>query len=123
MDYLKGVDASYLCEEVTLAKGTTLYQFRAPGTPTGLFFAESPLAEPKYLGISDVRQNNEEDGPVKRKLIKFTVTDDVTIMKSTASGATDTWSVRGEEKQTVGGDIQYFIPIELQKHLREASDH
>ncbi len=52
--HLAGIDFTRPVEVQTLREGTIVYQWQAPGAPTGSYFSPSPTARPTDIGISSV---------------------------------------------------------------------
>jgi hypothetical protein len=114
--HLKGIDFSQPVEVVTLPKGTTVSQFQVPGNPQGMYYAPAG-STPSSLGISPQGLNGA--GQVVDKVATpFVTQQDVRVLRSTAAGITDTWSVPGQAIKSAGGATQYvsadkaaFLPL------------
>lgn len=52
--HLNGIDFTRPVEVQTLREGTIVYQWQAPGAPTGSYFSPSATARPTDIGISSV---------------------------------------------------------------------
>lgn len=97
--HLEGIDFSKKVDVITLPKGTTVVQYQVPGKPVGNYFAP-PGTQATNLGIN----------PEGRTPTSLTATQNVQVLRSTASAPIDTWSIPRKPFQTQGGGTQYFAP-------------
>ncbi len=104
--HLQGIDFTQPVEVVTLKKGTVLTQYQVPGNPQGNYYAP-PGSTPSSLGIS-AHGLNPSNQVVDKVASRYVTKQDVQVLRSTAKDIVDTWSVKGEEIQTLGGATQYM---------------
>jgi hypothetical protein len=97
LEQARGIDFSESVEVVKVAKGTTLYQWVQPGRGAGRYFSYDPLT-PEMLGIY----------AGARQLKRFVVTEDVSVLRSTAAPMLDTWTVPGQSYPVPGRGTQLF---------------
>lgn len=119
ISHINGIDFNYPVEEVSISKGTSLYQYSTG--KIGNYFTPDPNVKPNQLGISSIANGSIRD--------KYEITFNEVpeggypALRSTAKEITDTWSTRlytsygltetpniVVAEQTLGGGTQIFIP-------------
>ena len=119
ISHINGIDFNYPVEEVSISKGTSLYQYNTG--KIGNYFTPDPNVKPNQLGISSIANGSIRD--------KYEITFNEVpeggypALRSTAKEITDTWSTRlytsygltetpniVVAEQTLGGGTQIFIP-------------
>ncbi|HEX7839547.1 MAG TPA: polymorphic toxin type 46 domain-containing protein [Kofleriaceae bacterium] len=120
--HLRGIDFSKPVEVTTLPKGTIVQQTQPEGAPQGSYYAP-PGTEPGKLGINprgDLRGPDGETvvGHVDKTTKLYVTTEDVVVLKSSASQIEDNWSMHeiGTSSKdgpaipflAEGGGTQYF---------------
>jgi hypothetical protein len=85
----------------------TLYQWQRLNGGQGQYYADA-MSKPESLGIAS--QASDGSGNVVSKIqVKYTADPEAPYLQSTAAPATDTWSIRGQEIATPGGDTQWVV--------------
>jgi hypothetical protein len=120
--HLRGIDFSKPIEVMTLPKGTLIQQTQPPGAPQGSYYAP-PGTEPGKLGIAPQGDVRGPDGDIvvghaDKGTKIYVTTEDVVVLKSTASKIEDNWSMHeiGTSSRdgtpipflAEGGGVQYF---------------
>jgi len=104
--HLDGINFNKPVETSTLKKGTILEQWQLPNRWQGNYYAK-PGVKPTELGISDKALN--KDGIIEKKIpIRYIVTEDVKVLKSTAAPYPDRHSIPNMTVETNGGATQYM---------------
>jgi len=120
--HIKAIDCSQSVQIVEIPKEAILSQWQGPNGNQGNYFAESDI-DPSKLGISPfVADQFDLNTKIPKINIKYTCSEPVLALKSTANPMVDIWSesiagpegensfVMVKEVETEGGANQYFIP-------------
>lgn len=105
-DHLRGIDFNKPVEIITLPKGTRVGQWQFTSELTGNYFST--------LGFSPTQLGIYSNG---RELRTYILTEEMTVLRSTANAVKDTLSVPGLGIITEGGGIQFFT-LDPSKLLR-----
>jgi hypothetical protein len=106
-DHLKGIDFSQPVEVVPLPAGTRVIQYQVPGGRQGSYYA--PVGTPPgNLGIAAQGTDRATGAIVDKVANVYVLTEEVSVLRSSANAVNDTWSIRGQVISTAGGGTQYF---------------
>lgn len=95
---MAGIDFTQPVEVVTLKQGEQVVQYQVPGRATGSYFA--PIGTPaEAIGVD----------PAGRVAAIYTVTEDTSVLRSTAANTSANTSLPSWARGS-GGGTQYFAP-------------
>lgn len=106
--HLAGIDFSSPVEVARLGRGQLVYQWDAPSTSRGQYFALLERSTPSDLGVSPNKIPRGTNTIFSRTQIPMIVNRPVYGLRSTAAPIVDSWSVRGTSFPAVGGSRQFF---------------
>jgi uncharacterized Zn-binding protein involved in type VI secretion len=106
-DHLSGIDFARPVKVVTIKQNTALDQMQVPGGRQGNYYTP-PGTPATKVGISPKGTDYATGAVVDKVPTRYTATQDVPALRSTAAPVKDTWSVKGSPFQTEGGGTQYF---------------
>ncbi|QQQ50453.1 hypothetical protein JJQ97_24620 [Pseudomonas syringae] len=112
--YMSGLDFTKPVYVETINRGKNLWQYQVPDGVQGVWFSPTPNVAPGQLGINPLGKIYKTEIVVPKVLNIYQSTDKVTLLRSTSAPVVDTWSIRHQPYDAIGGARQMTA---LQKEL------